>query len=166
MEDKDGEGLSSYGFYPLDPTAKALVNDAYQMLCIDEPYNIYGDFDSRAAANLMVTFEVCNEMERKCKSRNEIKNALAYSYILIVENEEFFVQHLTPDDGEMIQRTTKSSWYGLSTIDRSDYVRKIMVESIHFKYYNIGLGLDEEQIEEIHHCENERVREMSYTISI
>ena len=114
------------------------------MLCIDEPYNVYGDFDSRAASNLMVTFEVCNELERKCKPRAEIKKALAYSYILIVENEEFFVQHLTPDDGDMIQRTTKSSWYALSTIDRSDYVRKIKVESIHYNHNNIGLGISDE----------------------
>ena len=39
----------------------------------------------------MVTFEVCDETISNCKPKEVIADALAYSYILLLENEEYFV---------------------------------------------------------------------------
>ena len=66
----------------------------------------------------------------------------------------------------MIYRGAKSSWYSLSTIDRSDYARKIHVEHIHYNKYNIGLGLGDKRVEPIFHCEDDKIREMPYKIPI
>ena len=68
------------------------------MLCIDEPYDIFGDFNSRTASNLMVTFELCDESVRKCKPRDQIMDVLANSYMVVLENEEYFAQDRTPAD--------------------------------------------------------------------
>ena len=38
----------------------------------------------------MVTFELCDKTVRKCKSEEEIKKILAYSYLLVIENEGIF----------------------------------------------------------------------------
>ena len=53
--------MSGYGFHPLDAMSDYLANDVYQLLCIDEPFNVYGDFNSMRSSNLMVTFEVCDD---------------------------------------------------------------------------------------------------------
>ena len=133
------------------------------MKCIDEEYNIFGDFNSGVASNLMITFEVCDESVRKCKSKQKIKEALAYSYLYVLENEKFYIQNKTPRDRDMISRNTKSSWHALSATDRFDYARKIHVEHIHYNKYNIGLGVsDKEVVEPIFHCDNSKTRLMSY----
>ena len=67
----------------------------------------------------------------------------------------------------MIYRSAKSSWYSLSTIDRSDYARKIHVEHVHYNKYNIGLGVsDKKVVEPIFHCADDKIREMPYKIPI
>ena len=62
------------------------------MFCIANPYDIYGDFNSATAANLMVVFDVCDPSKGNiaCKSPYEISKALQYSYILLVENYEHY----------------------------------------------------------------------------
>ena len=75
----------------------------------------------------MISFELCDEKVRTCKNREEINDALPFSYLLIIENQEYFSHHLTPDDPEMISRSTKASWYSISIHQRSDYVKKIQV---------------------------------------
>lgn len=56
------------------------------MVCIDDEYDIYGDFHSQVASNLMITFEVCDESVRTCKSKEYIREAISYSYMIVIEN--------------------------------------------------------------------------------
>ena len=59
IESSDAEEgqTSAYGFFPMDETTEIIVNkSSYQLRCIDNDYEIKGDFNSNAASNLMVTF--------------------------------------------------------------------------------------------------------------
>lgn len=69
---------------------------------------------------------------------------MAYSYILVIENEEVYQHHKEPGSGEMIIRSTKSRWYPLSTITRADYLKKIQLQELNYNYRNVGLGLNSE----------------------
>ena len=47
------------------------------MICIDEEYEIKGDYDTYDSFKLIVAFELCNRDERStCKSDEEIKKKL------------------------------------------------------------------------------------------
>ena len=56
------------------------------MKCIEDDFEVFGDYNTYAARNLMITFEMCDSNERQCKSEVEIERALAKSYILVIEN--------------------------------------------------------------------------------
>ena len=56
------------------------------MKCIDEPFEMFGDFDTNIANNLMISFTECDPTLRYCKSREEIDKWLAFKYIIIAEN--------------------------------------------------------------------------------
>ena len=98
------------------------------MRCIDQDYEVYGDFNTYSTSNLMIVLELCDSKERTCKDDETIKKALQYSYILVLENEELYQHHKEPKSDEMIDRGTKTSWYALSTVTRNDFQRKIKVE--------------------------------------
>ena len=52
----------------MDEATKSIVYESgYDIRCIDEPFKIKGDFNTNSAANLMVTFELCDDSKRKCK---------------------------------------------------------------------------------------------------
>lgn len=56
----EGE-TSAYGFHPMDEATTTIVlESSYHLRCIEDQYEIKGDFNSNAASNLMVTFEVCD----------------------------------------------------------------------------------------------------------
>ena len=114
------------------------------MMCIEEDFEIFGDYNTYAARNLMITFELCDSKERTCKSDAEIARVLAFSYILVIENEEVYQHHKEPGTGEMIIRSTKSEWYPLSTITRTDHLKKIQLQELNYNYRNVGLGLNSE----------------------
>lgn len=61
-------------------------------MCVDEPFEVTGDFDSETAKNLMVTYELCDNTKvgNVCKSRDVINKALEFSYILLIENKESY----------------------------------------------------------------------------
>ena len=84
MEDIQDE--SSYGFIPesdsytIDTFKKRL--DEGSFWCIDEDYEIYGDYDGMKASNLMVVFDRCNVAESsQCATEEEFNSALELSYI-------------------------------------------------------------------------------------
>ena len=58
-----------------------------KMKCIAEPYEIYGDFNTNIANNLMATFTKCDPKVRSCKSNDEIEQWIDSKYLMIVENE-------------------------------------------------------------------------------
>ena len=117
--------------------SKKLVSEQYQMKCIDDDYEVHGDFNTYSARNLMIVFEICDSKERACKDDETIKKALSFSYILLLENEELYHHHKEPESDEMIHRGTKASWYALSTVTRSDFQKKISVEQLHYDRRNI-----------------------------
>ena len=54
--DQDHE-VEEATFYPIHKESVSYVGYIPSMKCIDEPFEIYGSFDTNIASNLMVTFE-------------------------------------------------------------------------------------------------------------
>lgn len=93
FEINDGEQRSSYGFYAMDESTENVVTESgYEVMCIDEPFEVIGDFNSGTAKNLMVTYELCDRTKigNVCKSEEVINEALKFSYILLIENKESY----------------------------------------------------------------------------
>lgn len=67
---KEGEDQTSYGFYRSRADANLLSEkDAKNYKCIDEPYELFGNYNEASASNLIVTFELCTpELRDTCKS--------------------------------------------------------------------------------------------------
>ena len=65
------------------------------MKCLDEDsLDLFGNFDSYAGSNLLVTLEKCDPEERDdCKDDAVIDEWLAFKYIVILQNSEKFVPH-------------------------------------------------------------------------
>ena len=150
IESSDAEEgqKSAYGFFPMDDTTEIIVNQSsYQLRCIDSDYEIKGDFNSNAASNLMVTFQVCDPEypERtgatQCKSKDEIEEQLKASYLLLVENVERYKHQNSPTSGKMFKRETKISWQSLSLSTRVDFLKKIAVTEVKYHDKNLGLGV-------------------------
>ena len=61
LEDFDASGneASSYGFFKLGSTSETLKKVLPQMRCIDDKFQISGDYASSALNNLMIVFERC-----------------------------------------------------------------------------------------------------------
>lgn len=117
FEFQPGHKRSNYGFYPFDKDTEGnfeVVKDRFK--CIDEPFELKGHYDSQSAQNLMVVFEVCDPTKRKkCKSPEVIRKALQFSYILLVENNEFYKHQETTGSEEMILHEANLKWFALST---------------------------------------------------
>ena len=87
-QDFDGSGA----FWPLHEKYLGFVNYRKKMKCIDEPYQIWGDYDADIASNLMVVFDRCNSTLRDdCKSDAEYAQWLQGKYIFVLENEKTFI---------------------------------------------------------------------------
>ena len=54
-----------------------------KMKCIDEEFQIWGDYNSDDGQNLMVVFEKCDPGERECESEEVINRWLEYKYIVV-----------------------------------------------------------------------------------
>ena len=78
-------------FFPLHIKSESLKEYVPTMQCIDEQFDIYGDFDTNIAQNLMVTFTKCDPAVRTCKSNEEITKWLDFKYILLLENEQKYI---------------------------------------------------------------------------
>ena len=66
------------------------------MTCVDQKFQIWGDYDSDRAQNLMIVFELCQPdpaTGKVCKSKKEIDDFLLGKYIYVLENEKTFIQH-------------------------------------------------------------------------
>ena len=62
----------------MDERSSALGNDiSKRFKCINEPYDIWGDYNSDRAQNLMIVYELCDpKIRTTCKSQEEISDAL------------------------------------------------------------------------------------------
>ena len=79
--------VSNERFYPLADTQQTWKRFLPFLHCIDESYDIFGDFNSDYASNLAVIFKRCDPTERKCKSDEEISEWLDKKYIMVLENK-------------------------------------------------------------------------------
>ena len=70
--------------------SKSSFDASATMKCIDEAYEIKGDYDTNSAANLMVVFDICDPNKRKCKSEDEIRAFLEFKYIIYIDNDKVF----------------------------------------------------------------------------
>ena len=80
MEDfpvKGGQTQSNYGFFKSsEVTERVLTTYMDSLYCIDEPYEMFGDYESETASNLIVVYEKCDPERRKCKSPEVIEASL------------------------------------------------------------------------------------------
>lgn len=55
-----------------------------KMKCIDDGYELFGDYDSVQASHLLIVFELCDRDHRAdCLSDDEIKEWMEFKYIFI-----------------------------------------------------------------------------------
>lgn len=113
---KEGETQTSYGFFPPSSGATILSEkDAAKYKCIDEPFEIYGNYNSQNFANLIITFELCSlEKRDTCKSDKEISEAIEFSYIVVVENEQIYKHDEFPGSENYIENFSHIKWYPVS----------------------------------------------------
>lgn len=104
---------NSESYKPYLPTLK----------CIDEDFELFGDFDTNVAQNLMIVFDKCDPKVRSCADDAVIDEWLKFKYILSVENEEIYLQ--SRPLGERYEKFAKISWSALVSDTRSDKVKKI-----------------------------------------
>ena len=89
----DGTNLDS-SFYPTLPNSENdILTYGPKMKCINEEgFDLFGNYDTAAAKNLLVTFDKCDPEKRNdCKSEQEITDWLSSKYIIILENSKSFV---------------------------------------------------------------------------
>ena len=55
---------SDYGFYEMDKSTKQVMDSSYELMCIEEEFNIKGDFNTDSASSLMVVFKQCKDEDR------------------------------------------------------------------------------------------------------
>ena len=88
-------GESDYGFYTNqdEHLRKQYKNEIEKgvLYCIDEQYEIYGDYNAPVTSNLMIVFDRCDANERDhCSNETDFEEALSYSYFVIYDNQEIF----------------------------------------------------------------------------
>ena len=102
------------------------------MKCLEEgQFDITGNYNTDKANNIMIVFEKCNSeiLGRSCKTDIEIDEWLKFKYIVVLENERFFVQDKF--DAERMSGISHLSWYSLTLLgQRSDYVRMINLSDV------------------------------------
>ena len=115
----------------------------YKMKCIDDPYEISGDYNSDVAANLQIVFDRCDPEARKCKSKEEIDSWLEFKYLVVLQNEEKYYNE--KDIDERLKQHAIISQHAISTV-RSDWPRLVSLTEI--EYSNIPWGIGIEKVSE------------------
>ena len=96
--------------------------------CIDEPIEIYGDYNSWNSVNLVVVFELCTPEKRStCKNDREISDAIGFSYIVILENKQEYRHEEYPGSENMIRSYSEINWHPMSKKleMQNDYPKKV-----------------------------------------
>ena len=61
------------------------------MKCVDEDFQIYGEYNTNIASNLMIVFETCDPEKRDCADPETIKEWIKFKYLIISENSENYL---------------------------------------------------------------------------
>lgn len=99
------------------------------MRCIKnlDELEIWGDYDTDKASNLMIVFEKCDISKRpagaKCKTEREIEEWMEFKYIVTLENESKFISHKFDDS--RLQQESVFRVVPVSYGARTDFVKKI-----------------------------------------
>lgn len=77
-------------FYPMHARSVGQANFLlHKMKCIDEAYELFGDYHADAASNVQAVFVRCDPSKQTtCASEQEIEDWLKFKYIVTIENVE------------------------------------------------------------------------------
>lgn len=87
---------------------------------------MWGNYDTSVAANLVITFDRCNNATSSvlCKSEEEITDWLRFKYIFFAYNNKRFISN---EFGEArISKLMQTRWFPIAPDLRIDYVGKII----------------------------------------
>ena len=85
-------------------------------MCIDEPYEIYGNYDTKKFDNLLAVLELCSlEKRETCKSDKEIEEVIKFSYMIIMDNYQGYKTANVPGIEDVISLVAELRWYPIST---------------------------------------------------
>ena len=135
---------NDYGLNPLHDKMKKFQPLQEKMKCIDEPYQIWGDYNSDQGQNLMVVFERCEqekEEERDCESEEDIDLWLQFKYIAIQQNERNYHQNIDDSDVRVSQESFMT-FHPVSVSTRADFPRMISVSEVLSHEIPYGITID------------------------
>ena len=108
--------------------------------CIDEPYEIFGDYETDSTSNLVIFFEKCDATVRTCKSDAEIEAWLDGKFILILENHvSFDPEQYT--EGNRLKRESVLRWHPIDPRVQTDVVNKIHILDFNVDVPNLGVDI-------------------------
>ena len=139
---EEGEDKSSYGFYPLHEKTNSAIVSSTIMKCIDEPFEIKGEFNTNTAANLMIVFDKCDPTKRTCKSEAEIIEFLEFKYIIYMDNEIHYKHQNDHSLGEHIEKYSNFQFLSVSSTVRTDNLKLITISDVEYSEDRVGLGFD------------------------
>ena len=113
--------------YKLHEGADTAINSASTMKCIDEPYELKGDFHTNSAANLMIVFDKCDHTKRKCKNETEIAKFLEFKYTIYIENQVKYKHQNDHSSGQHIDKHSYFKFLAISTQVRSDTPKLVTI---------------------------------------
>lgn len=95
------------------------------MKCLEQPYELWGDFDSTESSNLMIVFELCDQAKRDDCEEDEkkIHSWMKSKYLFVQQNEQTYDQSKDSDD--RIRKESMIIQHALSADTRADFPRFI-----------------------------------------
>ena len=154
LNDHKGSNSDVSAFNPVELNSVSYVKQygPGKMRCIKnlDDLQIWGNYDTDTTSNLMVVFEKCDITKRppgaKCKDEGQIEEWMQFKYILTLENEVKFIQHLFGE--KRIDQRSRARQYALNPTVRSDFVRMIYRSQVHFSdsIINVSGLLNEEEM--------------------
>lgn len=95
------------------------------MKCIDEPYEIFGDYNADVAANVQAVFVKCDpSTQTACASEQEIEDWLKSKYIVTLANVQQYRQS-EPDPEERVEKFSLVNYFAIDPRIRVDFPRKV-----------------------------------------
>ena len=107
-----------------------------QLMCIDTPYAIKGDYSSHAVSHLSIQFEKCSG-DSGCAEDSEIQEWLRRKFILTLRNEHNFYQGEYGD--KSVKSYSKIKWYPINSQQRVEFSNEVQVSILEL-YDSISLG--------------------------
>ena len=109
-------------------------------MCVNEPYELYGNFNSKGASNLMVVFERCDPGQRICKSDEEINEWMSFKYLVVIDNEQKFdLMSISEFEKQRISVNSNIIWHSMTMDYRQDTIRRLTYSE--YQYPMIPTGI-------------------------